>query len=134
MAGYGPSRGLKGGDVGERWRNLTGQVWFQWVSSLRVPCKVCLPRHGRIFPEIPERPHPNCECDFVPVQPGDLSPLPVSDPPEVLGRIDRAALPGLVGADVAELLRAGLVDEDDVVDADWRFASAAELVRRMGIT
>ena len=35
-----------GGRPGERWRNMTDDIWYQLVSSLRKPCAACLRRHA----------------------------------------------------------------------------------------
>jgi hypothetical protein len=64
-----------GGPPGTRWRNRTDDTWYQWISSLRKPCAVCLRRHGRLFPRRPERPHPHCECEFLAIHPGAEAPI-----------------------------------------------------------
>ena len=66
-----------GGPPGDRWRNPTDRVWWQWVSSLHKPCAFCLRRDGRLFPgpDPPERPHPHCQCEFIEVRPGAEAPI-----------------------------------------------------------
>jgi len=128
------SAGLAGARPGERWRNMTDRFWYQLVSSLRRPCEQCLKLHGRLSPNPWGQIHPHCECESIPVAPGELAPLPVANPPEVLGRIGAEGLRQLLGEEVAALLSAGLVGYDDLVDGDWRFTSAEDLVRRKGLT
>ena len=117
-----------------RWRNDTGKWQYQLISSLRHPCRRCIALHGQIAPDPWPQQHPHCECESIPIMPGGLSPLPVSDPPEVLGRLDQGALGQLLGAELEALVNADLVTLDDVVGDEWDFAEAAELVRRRGLT
>ena len=69
-----------GGRPGTRWRNMTDDIWYQLVSSLRKPCAACLRRHARISPRpwgIPF--HPHCECEQLEVPPGALAPIEFRD-------------------------------------------------------
>ena len=84
-----PSDGL-GGPPGTRWRNLTDDTWYQWVSSLWKPCAVLPRRHGRLFPRLPKRPHPHCKCEFLEVRPGPR-PRSSSAPPAAWRRRCRSA-------------------------------------------
>ena len=69
-----------GGRVGDRWRNMTDDTWYQLVASLRKSCAVCVRRHGRISPRPWPIPfHLHCECTQFPIIPGGRrrSPSPL---------------------------------------------------------
>jgi hypothetical protein len=127
-----------GGRAGERWRNMTDDTWYQWVSSLLKPCAVCLRRHGRLFPRLPERPHPNCQCDFLAVPPGREAPIEFRSAGELA-----AAMPvgghdpsgaRLVGALNWLIRSAGLVSWEDLFDEAGDPRDFDDVVRRKGVT
>lgn len=132
-----PYDGLSPGPPGAVWVNRDSRTWFQWVSSLRRPCRTCIKRHGRLFPRSMGKAHPSCQCDELPVPPGRPAPLSSASPATVFGRIPAPGQIDLVGQDVHRLYRAGLVGVTDLAgtpEAPWPLPSLAELVRRKGLT
>jgi hypothetical protein len=129
-----PSDGL-GGRLGERWRNNTSLTWYQVLSSLRDPCPDCIERHGRISVRPWPLPfHMHCECEQLEIPPGQEAPIESRSPADLIARVDAAARPRLLGADVARLLEAGLVGYADVVAEGWRYATLEELARKKELT
>jgi hypothetical protein len=122
------------GPPGTRWRNTTGEVWYQWLSSLRKPCATCLKRHGRIFAELPERPHPNCECEFLEIQPGDEAPIEFRTPGGLAAMMPTNGQVQLVGALNWMLQSAGLVSWDDLFDEDGEARDFKDTVKRKRLT
>ena len=78
--------------------------------------------------------HPNCECRDVAIPPGASSPEPACDPPAVVAALAPQDLPKLLGADVARLVRAGLVPVGETVRDDWSLVPLALLARRLRLT
>jgi hypothetical protein len=130
-----PSDGL-GGVPGDRWRNPTDRVWWQWVSSLRKPCARCLRRHGRLFPgpDPPERLHPNCECEFLEVRPGGEAPIPFRTAGGLAEAMPAGGQVELVGALNWLIRSAGLVTWDDLFDTNGDPRKFSDVVRRKGLT
>ncbi len=127
-----------GGRPGERWRNMTGDIWYQLVSSLRKPCAACLRRHARISPRPWGLPfHPHCECEQLEVPPGAQAPIefrnagglaeamPVGGQVELVGALNwlirwqirsvLEALPNILDADVPD----GRDESANVVLKTW---------------
>jgi hypothetical protein len=123
-----------GGRPGERWRNMTDDTWYQWVSSLLKPCAVCLRRHGRLFPRLPERPHPHCQCDFLAVPPGREAPIEFRSAGELAAAMPVGGQVELVGALDWLIRSAGLVSWDDLFDGNGDPRDFEDVVRRKGLT
>ena len=125
-----------GGLPGDRWRNPTDRVWWQWVSSLRKPCAVCLRRHGRLFPgpDPPERPHPHCECEFIEVRPGGEAPIEFRSPAGLAAAMPVGGQVALVGPLNWLIRSASLVSWDDLFDTGGDPRDFDQVVRRKGLT
>lgn len=137
MAAAQPSDGLSPGAPGAVWRNHTSWTWFQWVSSLRKPCRTCIRRHGRLFPRSQGKAHPACQCSELPVPPGAAAPLAGASPATVFGRIPAPGQIDLVGQDVHRLYRAGLVKVTDLVgtpEHPWPLPTLAQLAASKRLT
>ena len=118
---------MEAGKPGESWRNTTPDTWYQRLSTLRAPCWRCLRLHTTIWPHPMGTLHPRCECRDIPIAPGQTSPLPACDPPRVVARLTDADRMKLLGADVARLVRAGLVPAVETVRPDWSLVALALL-------
>jgi hypothetical protein len=128
-----PSDGL-GGPPGTRWRNRTEDTWYQWVSSLRQPCAVCLRRHGRLFARLPERPHPHCQCEFLAVRPGAEAPIEFRSAGGLAAAMPVGGQVELVGALNWLIRSAGLVSWDDLFDEGGDPRDFDQVARRKGLT
>jgi hypothetical protein len=128
-----PSDGLEG-PPGTRWKNHTGEVWYQWLSSLRKPCAICLRRHGRIFSRLPERPHPNCECDFLEVPPGAEAPIEFRTPGGLAAAMPTSGQVQLVGHLNWMIRNAELVTWDDLFTEDGDTRNFDDVAKRKRLT
>jgi hypothetical protein len=121
------------GEPGERWRNDTGFVAWQFVARLVNTCGLCLSYHLAISPTpwaIPY--HPNCACMQTEVYPGELAD-PFVDFGELLGSLPRHEQTEAVGQSVWLLLTAGLARWEDVVARDG-VRTLAEIVKRLRLS
>ena len=124
-----------GGRPGERWRNMTGDIWYQLVSSLRKPCAACLRRHARISPRpwgIPF--HPHCECEQLEVPPGARAPIEFRDAGGLAEAMPVGGQVELVGALNWLIRSAGLVSWEDLFDGNGDPRDFEDVVRRKGLT
>jgi hypothetical protein len=124
-----------GGRSGERWKNWTGDTWYQLVGSLRKPCADCLRRHGRVSPRPWPIPlHPHCECEQLEVPPGAEAPLAFSDLPELMPRLSGPGQVRVVGLPCWWLHRSGLVSWSDLFDGNGEVQDFDLVVRRKGLS
>lgn len=125
----------QGGRTGERWKNWTGDTWYQLVATLRTTCPVCLRRHGRVSPRPWPVPfHPRCECAVFPVLPGAVAPVSFASAPLLAAMMPAGGQVELVGQLNWLLRSAKLVSWDDLFDGNGDPRDFAEVVRRRGLT
>ena len=106
-----------GGPAGTRWKNWSGDTWYQLQASLRHSCPVCVRRHGRILSRPWPTPfHLHCECTQLPILPGALAPMPFLGPEAIASLLTVAGRASLVGASNLLLREAGLVSWSDLFD------------------
>ena len=124
-----------GGRPGERWRNMTDDIWYQLVSSLRKPCAACLRRHARISPRPWGLPfHPHCECEQLEVPPGARAPIEFRSAGELAEAMPVGGQVELVGALNWLIRSAGLVSWSDLFDEGGDPRDFEQVVRRKGLT
>ena len=123
------------GRPGERWRNMTGDIWYQLVSSLRKPCAVCLRRHAR------SRRGPGGSRSTRIASASSSRSRPVPGPrsssatPAGWPRRCRSAARSSWSGALNWLIRsAGLVSWDDLFDGDGDPREFDDVVRRKGLT
>ena len=124
-----------GGRVGDRWRNLTGDTWYQLVASLRKSCAVCVRRHGRISPRPWPIPfHLHCECTQFPILPGGRAPVAFAASSLLMTAMPVGGQVELVGPLNWLIRSAGLVSWEDLFDGNGDPRDFEDVVRRKGLT
>ena len=124
-----------GGPPDTRWRNMTGDTWYQLVASLRHTCSVCVRRHGRISPRPWPIPfHLHCECTQQPVLPGGQAPVAFAAPSLLMPAMPVGGQVGLVGPLNWLIRSAGLVSWDDLFDGNGDPRDFDQVVKRKKLT
>jgi hypothetical protein len=114
---------------------MTGDTWYQLVSSLRKPCAVCLRRHGRISPRPWPLPfHAHCQCEQLEVPAGAEAPIEFRSAGGLAEAMPVGGQVELVGALNWLIRSAGLVSWDDLFDGNGDPREFEEVVRRKGLT
>ncbi len=104
------------GEAGQRFRNRTGRVLYQFHCDLVNTCGRCLQFHLAISSAgWPIPLHHGCRCRSRPVAPGGLAPEPFVDFRALLAQMPRSQQAAAIGASNSRLLRRGLVKWEDIV-------------------
>ena len=123
-----------GGPAGTRWRNMTDDIWYQLVSSLRKPCAACLRRHARISPRPGEsRSTRIASASSSKSFPGAQAPIEFRSAGELAAAMPVGGQVELVGALNWLTRSAGLVTWDDLFDEGGYPRDFDLVVRRKGL-
>ena len=101
--------------AGTRWLNCTGALAYQFVCALTNTCPRCLPYHLRIAAWWPLGLHPRCQCDQLPIEPGQEAPLVSRSLDQIVHSLPAHEQLRVLGKTTMLLIGAGIVGIDQVV-------------------